>query len=1137
MPFRIDMVQDARVARINWLSREIDVLSARGDFRAARPLAAELCTAVHELVGAADPAYATVLDRAAKLHLDLADYNTAEALLRASIEVTRNTLGENDPALASRLNGLALIYKTTGRLSEASVTYEQALSIYGSIPPSADSLPDVVRILRNLAHLRMELGQLAAARELLNAAQAAIDRAAGDMGHLEAAVQQSLGRCAQMDGDYAAATRHLRRALRLARTSLHDANAHLATIVHELAGLFSERGRYRRAERLLKWLLAVDARTVGENHPAFASDLGSIAQLQIYLHNYSAAQASAGRAVEIYRGLFGELHADTARALNTLAEVHRWSGRLTDADRLHRRALEIRRRVLGDEHPDFAASLHNLALVRLQMADFASVRTMEDEALRILSSAAATTHPLAARILSTLAASYEAGGDYGHASELLLRALALERQTLGNDHAHIGQTLNNLGTVSLRADDFDRAESYLRRALDIFRRALGDRNVTVSYALNNLGTVLSYSGRWAEARPILIDALAIRRETVGSDHPLVATSLVNLAHVCAALGDSLAALGFLSEAIAVQDKLIGDVFAIGSERQRLDYLRDVGPQLDLMLSLVSQFHAADPTAVRAAFDCVLRRKGIVTDALALERGAVMDGTSAVLRSKLKELTALKWEIAERTLAGPAGDAAAHEWTLAGLRGQREELEAALASAIPQFELTRRLRAADLASVERALPSGSTLVELVRFASIDFSAKLAIAGRLQATERYAALVLDAGAARDPELIDLGPAESIDTLVTQYRALVCPDESQELDPRAERAVGSKLRFAVLDPVLEKRPQCARLLISSDGELLRLPFEILQFADGGRVIDNISIVYLSSGRDILRIDDPSQFVSRQALVMADPDFDLNDDVSKPIDPGAPAAPEGAGVSGALASLAPFPPLPDARVEGTVVAEMLGVRARIGRRAVKRLLKRHRRPRVLHIATHGFFLPNVAESSAAHQSLGPDAPSAANIVHSAAPLENPMLRSGLVLAGANTWCAGGTLPAVAENGFLTAEDVSGLDLLGTELVVLSACETGLGDVERGEGVFGLRRAFVLAGARTLVMSLWKVPDADTRDLIKHFYQRILEGSPRVDALRSAQQSVRRLRPEPFYWGAFILQGDFGPLRPLSSPILRTEH
>ncbi len=144
---------------------------------------------------------------------------------------------------------------------------------------------------------------------------------------------------------------------------------------------------------------------------------------------------------------------------------------------------------------------------------------------------------------------------------------------------------------------------------------------------------------------------------------------------------------------------------------------------------------------------------------------------------------------------------------------------------------------------------------------------------------------------------------------------------------------------------------------------------------------------------------------------------------------------------------------------------------------------------------------------------------------LPNPLLRSGLALAGANTWLQDGALPPEVEDGILLAEDVTGLDLLNTELVVLSACDTGLGDIHAGEGVFGLRRAFVLAGAKTLVMSLWKVPDHATQELMVDFYERVLLGEGRAEALHAAQRSLKERYPHPRYWGAFICQGDPTPI------------
>jgi CHAT domain-containing protein len=171
-----------------------------------------------------------------------------------------------------------------------------------------------------------------------------------------------------------------------------------------------------------------------------------------------------------------------------------------------------------------------------------------------------------------------------------------------------------------------------------------------------------------------------------------------------------------------------------------------------------------------------------------------------------------------------------------------------------------------------------------------------------------------------------------------------------------------------------------------------------------------------------------------------------------------------------------------------------------------------VLHLASHGFFLTPQPGRATADRDL---------LSRLADQVENPLLRSGLAMAGINSWNKGLPLPAAAENGILTGEDVSGLDLTATELVVLSACETGLGAVEVGEGVFGLRRAFMLAGAKSLVMSLWEVPDKQTQQLMADFYANLAQGESPAIALRQAQLKLAEAQPNPFYWGAFICQGE----------------
>jgi len=265
-----------------------------------------------------------------------------------------------------------------------------------------------------------------------------------------------------------------------------------------------------------------------------------------------------------------------------------------------------------------------------------------------------------------------------------------------------------------------------------------------------------------------------------------------------------------------------------------------------------------------------------------------------------------------------------------------------------------------------------------------------------------------------------------------------------------------------------------------------------------DEFEISYLSSGRDLLRLQTAPASQPQQAVVIADPDFDLVP---------APNAP--------VLSNLHFGRLPDTRTEGEWVAARLGVDSWTGAQALESKVKSAQSPRILHLATHGFFLTHNP-----HRGSAPD-PGRTN-----GHLDNPLLRSGIVLAGANRWLEGATLPQEAEDGLLTAEDVCAMNLFGTDLVVLSACETGLGEYHIGEGIFGLRRAFELAGARSLVMSLWRVPSGPTRELIQQFYRQLDQGKRRSQALGEARRILSRRYAETFYWGAFVLSGDPSPMQ-----------
>jgi CHAT domain-containing protein/tetratricopeptide (TPR) repeat protein len=392
------------------------------------------------------------------------------------------------------------------------------------------------------------------------------------------------------------------------------------------------------------------------------------------------------------------------------------------------------------------------------------------------------------------------------------------------------------------------------------------------------------------------------------------------------------------------------------------------------------------------------------------------------------------------------------------------------------------------SIQAGLPEIAALVEMVRFR--PFNAAAATPADRWAPSRYGAYVMRRIGA--PTFVDCGEAAPIDELIVEFRRTLA-------QPRGTLAhdLGRRLDAALMQPLRAALGTATQIYLSPDGALNLVPFGALVDENDRYLLETLTFNYVSSGRDLMRAPAAATAVRGAPVVVADPAFDTG---------GAAAGP--AATRSVLGNH--FEPLPGTAAEAQAIKSLLAnAKVFTGDQATETALKGVVAPRVLHVATHGFFLEDQDLSAATKPGSAPAA-------------EDPMLRSGLVFAGANSGRSG------SDDGVLTALEAAALDLAGTELVVLSACETGVGDVRTGEGVFGLRRAFMVAGAETLVMSLWQVDDDATRRLMEEFYGRLAKGEGRAEALRQASLALLRdpARRHPFYWASFISTGEAGRMR-----------
>jgi CHAT domain-containing protein/tetratricopeptide (TPR) repeat protein len=859
-----------------------------------------------------------------------------------------------------------------------------------------------------------------------------------------------------------------------------------ANVVSLRAGLLMDAGELAAADRLLDDALA-EARRIRVSPWVHGQLLSNRAGL--YLNSGAVAEA---------RPLL-----EKALAMQRAADRQRWEGgRLLDN--------------IGLGRPTWAGTmLLHLGIVYQRIGDYPAAARAYWGARKVFRKQRHMDRQPMEQVLNNLGTLYLEMEDLPRAGKVLRYTAGYVRSWDGDRNPKFATVLLNLAMWHEKAGRYRKALRLIRRCLRIRAELLGKRHPAYFHALNNLAATLHKAGDHAAARPIADQALA-GRAVYGEDHPLSSASLFTRGALDVADRKPADALARFREVIASERRLIGRVFSVASDAQRLAYLDKVRKQLFHFLSLVHT-HLPSSAAAEEAYDLVLSRKALAAEATAARRDAVFGGRFPHLAGRLRELSALRQQIVARTLAGPGREGGeAHRRLLGTWQARQAALELELSRAIPEIGLEQRLLAADRRAVAAALPPGAALVEFVRFNLFDF---LAIPGRGEdpwKPARYLAFVVRPETPDAVRLIDLGEANEIDRLVRAFRADLAGAEAGSrgmavLDDDAPAApavpgTGVKLRQRVVDPLVRAVAGAGHLVLAPDGELAVVPFEVLPGKDGRPLIEDYRFSYLAVGRDLLRAQ-AGRGEPGPPLVIAGPDFDLGATA-----PAAPRRPRRAGPLRDLARAARrFSPLPGTLAEGREVAARLGVKPALGQAAVEARLKKAASPRVLHVATHGFFLPERrADPGGKLRGVG---------------AENPLLRSGLAFAGANTWLAGGKTPAWAGDGLLTAEEVTGLDLLGTELVVLSACETGLGEVRAGEGVFGLRRAFQLAGAQTVVMSLWKVPDEPTRELMAGFYRRLLEGLPRAEALRQAQLELKTRYPDPRTWGAFICQGNPGPL------------
>jgi CHAT domain-containing protein len=872
--------------------------------------------------------------------------------------------------------------------------------------------------------------------------------------------------------------------------------------------IYYSQQRYDDVEPIFLRMLAITEKLNGKKSKEYAQQLSQYASLQQIRNIYTAAIRAYEEVLQITESVAPTKDDPSiASALQSLGMIYWMSGAQQKAIPIYDRAVKIAETAKDMMFVLRISTIWSIAM-QYQMGGRKDLGTplfkkaialTQGEIARV--EKATPDDPMLSSYYSQLGFMYRYSDDYVHAEEAYTKSAAISKKKGygGGMESIIGEIKRIQGKYKEALALYEQAKADMAKLAPASAPAMNPMIVEVLKDLKDYG----------RAEKMQLDYVAYMTKQYGKGNPFLGYAQYALAGVYAPAGKIKQAEAAYDVALDIMEKELSGVLRSGTDTDHAVYFGQHSYVLDTAINFNLVYAPKSGTAARLGLTTLLRRKGRILDAAAAALATIRSKLSPDDKKLLDELTSARAQLAKMTVAGAAGGDSDFAKEVATLEDKILKLEAQVSKKSAAYRTVTQ--PIELAAIQKAIPKDAKLVEIVNYQPYDPKMTYAEAmSRKFKPRRYAAYIV--GPTGDPTVVELGDAAAIEASIEKFRkALADPDNDQAAD------LGRQLYDLTMAKVLPKVGGSTNLLIAPDGALNVIPFSALVDEKKQFLIAKYTFTYLTSGRDLLRVSVKSKGQGGGVL-FADPKFDAD----------SPAKNDNKTRGARSADLASFkwPQLPGTAAEAdAVVKTFKGLKVYRGELATEGTLKKVKGPMILHLATHGFFLPDEKppedEEGGSRMAL-PGMPGASVATSQPQQFENPLLRSGLALAGANKLASGD------DDGLLTALEASSLDLSGTKLVVLSACETGVGKVTNGDGVYGLRRSLVIAGAESLVMSMWQVDDFATKELMSGFYKRISEGKPRSAALRETQIQLltNPKYAHPFYWAAFVPAGATTPIK-----------
>jgi tetratricopeptide (TPR) repeat protein/CHAT domain-containing protein len=1053
---------------------------------------------------------------------------------------------QGHPDLADSFRTLGGLHSAREEYTEALPYYRQALAMIQALyPPDKypQGHPDVARASSDLGFLLAEQGEPAKALPYYEQALAMYRRLYPPdkypHGHARlAASLNNLGGVLSDQGAYARALPYYEQALAMRRAlyppdQYPQGHPDVALSLDNLAYLLRAQGEYTKAVPYHQQALAVyrhlyPADKYPQGHPRLATSLSNLGATLSGQGEYAQALPYYEQALAMRQALFPSDkyprgHSDVANSLNNLGFLLCAQGEYAKALPYYEQALAMRRALFPSDkypqgHPSLATSLNNLGALLSDQGEQAQALPYYEQALAMRQALFPPDrypqgHPDVAQSLSNVGSWFADQQEHAKALPYHEQALAMYRrlyppEKIPQGHPHLAVSLNNLGFLLSAQGEYTKALAYHEQALAMYRRLYPPQQHPQGHphhaaSLSNVGFMLSNQGEYAQALPYHKQALAMRRQLYPPDlypqgHPDLAESLNNVGFVLAARGEYAQALPYSQQAQAMYQQLVSSFLTGASEAETYNFAASLPQARDGLLSLYAHLAPADETFYLP----VWQGKAAITRLLERRQQALLETADAETQQLWRQLLATRRELAHLALAATSDRAGPPRRAQELSRG-KQELERQLVARLPDLRRHEELARRSPADLARKLPPRTLFIDLLAYTRWEHDANVKGKAGERRTRCYLAFVLD----RDHPVrrVELGAAEPINAAVDAWR--------RDLSAGKTGTRAEALRRLVWEPLAKHVPAGTEtVLLAPDGALTQLPWCALPGRRPGTVLlEDHALAVVPHGPFLLeRLTAATEPEHAAGLMLAvgGVSYDEEPGPAAGSTKGRPPLRSAEQGSQKLA----WSDLPGTLRELERLLDLLdkgNERRRLVRRGTEastgQLLLDLPQARWAHLATHGFFA-DARFRSGLQLSADMDRRGRRG-ERIGVGARNPLVLSGLVLAGANR-------PVVkdkngvpqGDGGLLTAEAIAGLPLHKLELAVLSACETGLGEVAGGEGVFGLQRAFHLAGARNVIASLWKVDDQATAALMALFYHHLWrEGKPPLAALRAAQLTLYR--------------------------------